>query len=103
MPSQQKVQRSQPEPEGIASPMRASAAMSIVELARRTGTDIVSIRSYEEKGLFPEQRRSLGGKFGYHHEHVERLHFIAQSTGRGILARHFERPDRWQGRIADVQ
>ena len=42
--------------------------MKIGELAQRTGCPVTRIRFYEQKGLLPEPRRSMGGQRNYSQE-----------------------------------
>ncbi len=51
-------------------------ALKIGELARRTGTQVETIRYYEREGLLPVPRRSDGNYRLYGDAHVERLQFI---------------------------
>lgn len=67
-------------------PLSAPATIAgIAGLARESGVDVESIRSYERLGLLPRPRRSQGrsGNVAYHREHLERLTFIwrAQKLG----------------------
>lgn len=50
--------------------------MRIGELAKRTGTDVETVRYYEKTGLLAEPVRTAAGYREYHEEHQERLQFI---------------------------
>ncbi|MFT0211384.1 Cd(II)/Pb(II)-responsive transcriptional regulator [Pseudomonas sp. F1_0610] len=52
--------------------------MRIGELAKKTATQIETIRYYEKQGLLPEPPRSEGNFREYHALHEERLNFIRQ-------------------------
>ena len=46
------------------------------ELAKRTGTDVETIRYYEKSGLLGEPARNASGYREYSEAHLERLQFI---------------------------
>lgn len=50
--------------------------MRIGELAKRTGTDVETVRYYEKSGLLAEPVRNAAGYREYQEEHQERLQFI---------------------------
>lgn len=50
--------------------------MKIGELAKRTGTQVETIRYYEQEGLLPAPARSDANYRLYGTEHLERLQFI---------------------------
>ncbi|RJG03513.1 Cd(II)/Pb(II)-responsive transcriptional regulator [Noviherbaspirillum sedimenti] len=50
--------------------------MRIGELAKRTGTEIETVRYYEKSGLLAEPARNAAGYREYREEHQERLQFI---------------------------
>lgn len=50
--------------------------MRIGELAKRTGTDVETVRYYEKAGLLAEPVRNAVGYREYQEEHQERLQFI---------------------------
>lgn len=58
--------------------------MKIGELANKTGCPITRIRFYEQKGLLPEPRRTLGGQRNYSEDAVERLEFISNCRANGM-------------------
>lgn len=66
--------------------MQAIAPLTITTLARLTGVDVPSIRSYEEMGLVPKPRRGRGrgGYQGYHQEHLDRVMFIRRALEAGF-------------------
>lgn len=57
---------------------------SIGELAKATGTKVVTIRYYEKIGLLPEPPRTRGNYRAYGAEHRERLHFIRRCRDLGF-------------------
>ena len=65
--------------------------MKIGELAQRTGCPVTRIRFYEQKGLLPEPRRSMGGQRNYSHEAVKRLEFITTCRANGMKLECIER------------
>ena len=58
--------------------------MKIGELAKLTGTETVTIRFYEQKGLMPPPGRTAGNYRDYNDAHRERLLFIRHCRGIGI-------------------
>jgi MerR family mercuric resistance operon transcriptional regulator len=66
--------------------MPLSAPVTIAGLARKSGVDVESLRSYETLGLLPKPRRSQGrsGDLAYHREHLERLTFIRRGRKLGF-------------------
>lgn len=58
--------------------------LSIGELARRTGCQVVTIRYYEQAGLLPEPDRTAGGHRAYAPEHLRRLDFIKRGRSLGF-------------------
>lgn len=50
--------------------------MRIGELAKRTGTDVETVRYYERSGILDEPVRNAAGYREYREEHQERLQFI---------------------------
>ena len=56
------------------------------ELAKRTGSNLETVRYYEKIGLMPEPPRTPGGHRAYNAAHEERLRFIrrARELGFGI-------------------
>jgi MerR family redox-sensitive transcriptional activator SoxR len=65
--------------------MKANDAISIGDLARRTGVSVSAIRFYEEKGLI-EARRTVGGQRRFLRSDIRRISFIriAQQVGLSI-------------------
>jgi Cd(II)/Pb(II)-responsive transcriptional regulator len=53
-----------------------SNSLKIGELAKRTGSQVETIRYYEREGLLPEPVRSEGNYRLYSDTHLERLRFI---------------------------
>lgn len=66
--------------------MLLPAPVTIAGLARESGVDVESIRSYETLGLLPRPRRSQGrsGEVAYHREHLQRLAFIRRARKLGF-------------------
>lgn len=68
--------------------------ITIGQLARKTGCKVPTIRYFEQTGLLPEPRRSMGNTRLYEAHHVARLRFIqhcrelgfGQNTIRELLA-----------------
>ncbi|NEX63324.1 Cd(II)/Pb(II)-responsive transcriptional regulator [Noviherbaspirillum galbum] len=50
--------------------------MRIGELAKRTGTDVETVRYYEKTGILAEPARNSAGYREYKEEHQEQLQFI---------------------------
>jgi MerR family mercuric resistance operon transcriptional regulator len=71
---------------GNAEAMPAIAPVTIAGLARLSGVDVESIRSYEALGLLPRPRRRRGrsGDVAYHGEHLERLWIIRRALALGF-------------------
>jgi DNA-binding transcriptional MerR regulator len=63
-------------------------ALTIGELAKRTGSKVQTIRWYEQQGLLPAPARSQGNQRRYGRRHLERLAFIrhARELGFGLDA-----------------
>lgn len=62
----------------------AAAEVTIGRLARDTGCKVPTIRYYEQIGLLPEPRRSVGNQRLYGREHRARLDFIMHSRELGF-------------------
>jgi DNA-binding transcriptional MerR regulator len=58
--------------------------MSIGELARRTGTKVVTIRFYEREGILPEPARTEVGYRHYSENDAERLAFVRRARELGF-------------------
>jgi len=61
-----------------------TADMSIGELAKATGTKVVTVRYYEKIGLLPEPPRTGANYRAYSAPHRERLHFIRRCRDLGF-------------------
>ena len=61
-----------------------SDGTSIGDLAKATGTKVVTIRYYEKIGLLPEPPRTSGNYRAYDAKHKERLHFIRRCRDLGF-------------------
>lgn len=58
--------------------------LSIGGLAERTGTNVQTIRYYEQIGLMPRPSRTEGNQRRYSGEHVRRLAFIRNARDLGF-------------------
>lgn len=58
--------------------------MKIGELARATGTNVETIRYYEQIALLPEPGRTSGNYRDYAAGHLERLNFVRHARGLGF-------------------
>ena len=56
--------------------MNGNARISIGDLAKGTGTKVVTVRYYEQIGLLPAPSRTAGNYRIYSNEHMRRLRFI---------------------------
>lgn len=61
-----------------------SEGTSIGDLAKATGTRVVTIRYYEKIGLLPEPPRTSGNYRAYEASHRARLHFIRRCRDLGF-------------------
>lgn len=61
-----------------------AAHLRIGELARETGTKVVTIRYYERIGLMPEPERSGGNYRAYGKAALDRLRFIRRCRALGF-------------------
>ena len=59
-------------------------ALKIGDLARETGTKVVTIRYYEKIGLLPKPERSSGNYRAYTGGTLDRLHFIRRCRTLGF-------------------
>lgn len=57
---------------------------SIGDLAKATGTKVVTIRYYEQAGLLPAPRRTAGNYRAYDVDHLHRLRFIRRCRDLGF-------------------
>ncbi len=67
--------------------MRNQAAvkgMQRAELARRTGSNLETVRYYEKVGLLPEPPRTAGGYRSYDTAHERRLRFVLRARELGF-------------------
>jgi DNA-binding transcriptional MerR regulator len=60
------------------------ADVGIGRLAELTGVKVPTIRFYEQNGLVPSPRRSVGGQRRYNESAVHRLHFIRHARDLGF-------------------
>lgn len=67
----------------IGSRMK-SLTLSIGELAKQTGTKVVTIRYYEKTGLMPPPPRTAGNYRTYGESHLRRLTFIRRCRELGF-------------------
>ena len=61
-----------------------TGALSIGDLATRTGTKVETIRYYERAGLMPPPARTAGNHRAYAQAHADRLAFIRHSRELGF-------------------
>lgn len=61
-----------------------TAAMTIGQLAKATGTKVVTVRYYERIGLLPPPERTAGNYRAYRPRHLERLRFIRRCRDLGF-------------------
>jgi len=64
--------------------MDGSGPIAIGRLAKRTGTNIETIRYYERVGLLPAPARSQGGYRLYRTGHLKRLNFVRRARALGF-------------------
>ena len=62
----------------------AKENLTIGEMARATGTKVVTIRYYEQAGLLPAPRRTAGNYRAYDADHLHRLRFIRRCRDLGF-------------------
>lgn len=58
--------------------------LKIGELAKATGTKVVTIRYYEKVGLLPAPKRDRGNNRAYETVHLDRLRFIRRCRSLGF-------------------
>lgn len=63
-------------------------SLTIGELARATGTKVVTVRYYERIGLLPTPRRTAGNYRAYEPHHLARLRFIRRCRDLGFTLDH---------------
>jgi MerR family mercuric resistance operon transcriptional regulator len=61
-----------------------TAQIAIGILSKRTGTNVETIRYYEQAGLLPTPRRSPGGYRLYGTPHLKRLNFVRRARALGF-------------------
>jgi len=64
--------------------MNGKELISIGDLARGTGTKVVTVRYYEQIGLLPVPSRTAGNYRTYSNEHMRRLRFIRRCRDLGF-------------------
>src|SRR5271170_5277798 len=64
--------------------MNGKKRISIGDLAKGTGTKVVTVRYYEQIGLLPVPSRTAGNYRTYSNEHIRRLRFIRRSRDLGF-------------------
>lgn len=64
--------------------MNEGAPLTIGELAKATGTKVVTIRYYEQAGLLPAPPRTPGNYRAYGPDHLHQLHFIRRCRHLGF-------------------
>ncbi len=68
----------------MPGPSKRSTALSIGDLARRTGCKVQTIRYYEQIELIPKPGRTSGNQRFYGEMHADRLAFIRHSREMGF-------------------
>src|SRR5256885_8370321 len=58
--------------------------LKIGELAKATGTKVVTVRYYEQVGLLPTSARTTGNYRAYNSDHLNRLRFIRRCRDLGF-------------------
>jgi Cu(I)-responsive transcriptional regulator len=64
--------------------LKRAGRLTIGDLAKATGTKVVTIRYYEQIRLLPEPARSEGNYRAYSQEHMHRLRFIRRCRDLGF-------------------
>ena len=64
--------------------MNGKSGLPIGDLAKATGTKVVTIRYYEQIGLLPVPSRTAGNYRTYRTEHMTRLRFIRRCRDLGF-------------------
>ena len=64
--------------------MNGKSGLGIGDLAKGTGTKVVTIRYYEQIGLLPAPSRTAGNYRTYSNEHMRRLRFIRRCRDLGF-------------------
>ena len=64
--------------------MNGKSGLGIGDLAKATGTSVVTIRYYEQIGLLPTPSRTAGNYRTYRSEHMSRLRFIRHCRDLGF-------------------
>jgi Cu(I)-responsive transcriptional regulator len=64
--------------------MNGKERITIGDLAKRTGTKVVTVRYYEQIGLLPVPSRTAGNYRTYSNEHLRRLRFIRRCRDLGF-------------------
>src|SRR3984957_15101661 len=64
--------------------MHQKNRIGIGDLAKGTGTKVVTVRYYEQIGLLPVPSRTAANYRTYSHEHVRRLRFIRRCRDLGF-------------------
>ncbi len=61
-----------------------SGGLAIGDLAKTTGTKVVTIRYYEKIGLLPPPPRTSGNYRAYDAGHMDRLRFVSRCRDLGF-------------------
>src|SRR3954447_9031074 len=64
--------------------MNTKERISIGDLAKSTGTKVVTVRYYEQIGLLPVPSRTTGNYRTYSNDHMSRLRFIRRCRDLGF-------------------
>lgn len=83
--------------------------LSIGHLAKRSATNVQTIRFYEQEGLMPKPSRTTGGQRRYDAKHADRLAFIRHARELGFpleavreLLNLVDKPDQSCARVDGV-
>lgn len=83
--------------------------LTIGHLAKRSATNVQTIRFYEQEGLMPKPGRTTGGQRRYNPSHADRLAFIRHARELGFpleavreLLTLVDRPDQPCARVDHV-
>jgi DNA-binding transcriptional MerR regulator len=85
--------------------MNGKERISIGDLAKGTGTKVVTVRYYEQIGLLPVPSQTPGNYRTYNNEHMRRLRFIRRCRDLGftldrirdLLRLSFQKDEEWAG------
>ena len=70
--------------------------MKIGALAKALGCTVETIRYYEQQGLIPPPKRTLGNFRQYNEEHLQRLSFICNCRNLDISLSEIKKPTEFR-------